>query len=80
MTRPWYEDYFGPEFWTVAEHEYTAGHTGRVARKAVRSRGLMVKELPGSDADGETLLRIALPPSDARLNAFRTLFGLREPT
>ena len=27
--RPWYEDYFRPEFWTVAEHEYTAERTGR---------------------------------------------------
>jgi histidinol-phosphate/aromatic aminotransferase/cobyric acid decarboxylase-like protein/SAM-dependent methyltransferase len=27
--RPWYEDYFGSEFWTVAEHEYTAERTGR---------------------------------------------------
>lgn len=27
--RPWYEDYFRPDFWTVAEHEYTAERTGR---------------------------------------------------
>lgn len=27
--RPWYEDYFGSEFWAVAEHEYTAKRTGR---------------------------------------------------
>lgn len=27
--RPWYEDYFGPEFWAVAEHEYTAERTER---------------------------------------------------
>ena len=27
--RPWYEDYFRPEFWTVAEHEYTAERTRR---------------------------------------------------
>lgn len=27
--RRWYEDYFRPEFWMVAEHEYTAERTGR---------------------------------------------------
>lgn len=27
--RPWYEDYFSSEFWTVAQHEYTAERTGR---------------------------------------------------
>ncbi|MDX6363384.1 MAG: hypothetical protein QOC85_2394 [Streptomyces sp.] len=31
MTRPWYQDFFGEEFWAVAAHEYTAGRTASEA-------------------------------------------------
>jgi histidinol-phosphate/aromatic aminotransferase/cobyric acid decarboxylase-like protein len=45
-------------------------------RKALGSRGLLVKELPGPG--GGTLLKVALPLSDERLRVFRTLFDLPE--
>lgn len=45
-------------------------------RKAISSRGLIVKELPA--LDGETLLKIALPLSPDRVRAFRMLFDLPE--
>lgn len=38
--RPWYEDYFGGEFWAVAEHEYTAERTGREAEYLASVLGL----------------------------------------
>ncbi|MFD5074800.1 aminotransferase class I/II-fold pyridoxal phosphate-dependent enzyme [Streptomyces sp. NPDC058371] len=31
MTRPWYQDFFGEEFWAVAAHEYTAERTASEA-------------------------------------------------
>lgn len=46
------------------------------AKKAIDSRGLLVKELPGPHREGESLLKIALPLSRERLNALATLFDL----